>query len=326
MEDNDRTTIVIAHRLSTIRKADRIAFISGGRLKEIGTHEELMAKPNGRYKRLVESQRRQSTVDLDAIKRETAHKIDEEEEEYDFEKEAEELASKAFNKKDARNFAAPELNYFIFGSIGAIFAGGGKELFPFHIAVNNHILNHSVHFPVFPAWGVVFARMIGLLFYPALPCEDDASASYYGFQTCDEYYNYVADDMQDMSFQISLYWLAIIIACFVGNTLVFYGFGHATERISKRVRDMAFSSLVRQEVAFFDKRSVGSITSQLQDDAAMMQAFSGEPVRTVVMTLASVFTGIVSIVSWFGPAACLFPFGRTLSNNTKQTISMIYMW
>jgi hypothetical protein len=54
-----------------------------------------------------------------------------------------------------------------------------------------------------------------------------------------------------MSFQIGLYWvIGVIIACFVGNTLIFYGFGYATEqKINKRVRDLAFSSLVRQEVA-----------------------------------------------------------------------------
>lgn len=56
-----KTTIMIAHRLSTLRDADKLIVIEDGKVAEEGSHEELLAKEDGVYKKLY-------TLQIDALK------------------------------------------------------------------------------------------------------------------------------------------------------------------------------------------------------------------------------------------------------------------
>mmetsp|Transcript_13435 Transcript_13435/g.25091 ORF Transcript_13435/g.25091 Transcript_13435/m.25091 type:complete len:891 (-) Transcript_13435:145-2817(-) len=289
MAMKSQTIIVIAHRLSTIRNADRIALIDNGRVREIGTHDELMAKPNGRYKRLQAYQSMEVTQSdsvKSSVQSDAKHSVLEkpmQDEDTDHEDDdsvvGEELSKESANR--ARVLAKQDVLYFFVGSIGAVFAG-----------------------LVFPAWGIVFAYMIELLYNPVFPCEEEIAPEL-GYESCDAYYNSEADSMQDLSFKITYGWLGLIGSTIVGNVLLSYGFGTASERMNKRVREAAFLALVKQEPAFFDKRSVGSITTQLQDDAALIHSFSGEPIRTLVMNVSSVLVGLVISFVYMWPFALL---------------------
>ena len=49
----NRTVLVIAHRLATVKHADRVVVVHNGKLAEVGTHEELMGREDGIYRRLA---------------------------------------------------------------------------------------------------------------------------------------------------------------------------------------------------------------------------------------------------------------------------------
>jgi ATP-binding cassette subfamily B multidrug efflux pump len=58
-----RTTVFISHRISTARNADQIAVLVAGRIAELGTHDELLAR-NGYYTSLFEKQRLEEELSI----------------------------------------------------------------------------------------------------------------------------------------------------------------------------------------------------------------------------------------------------------------------
>uniref|UniRef100_A0A7S3QG25 Bile salt export pump n=1 Tax=Chaetoceros debilis TaxID=122233 RepID=A0A7S3QG25_9STRA len=300
MESKSQTIIVIAHRLSTIRNADRIAFIGDGILKEIGPHDELIANPNGHYKRLVDFHSmsggdKKKIISKDDDDDEDDNLLDVSSHAGDLEEDEDKEVLKKQSKR-ARTLASSDAGYFFIGAIGAILAG-----------------------LVFPGWGVVFAFMIELLFRPVFPCTDETFDQdiiewteltnfnvFEGYDTCQGYIDGNADAIRTLSYNVSWGWLGLIASTMIGNVLLFYGFGSATERMNKRVRDTIFTALMRQDIGYYDTHSVGKLSTQIEDDAALIHSYSGEPIRTLSMSLSSVLVGIVLSFIYMWPFALMF--------------------
>jgi len=184
----------------------------------------------------------------------------------------------AKNRRRAWLLGSEDWQYVLVGAVGALIVG----LF-------------------FPAWGYMFAYMIKLFYRQVKPCPPVPD----NYNSCSQYQNVIASDMQETSLKIFYAYLGLCGAALFGNIVLFWGFRSASERMNKRVRDAAFKNLLRQEVAWFDMRAPATISSRLAEDAAMLHAFAGEPVRTLTVSVASIFVGVVLSFVYMWPFALL---------------------
>eukprot|EP00934_Nitzschia_sp_Nitz4_P005837 Nitzschia sp. Nitz4//scaffold153_size53422//46055//50256//NITZ4_006766-RA/size53422-snap-gene-0.60-mRNA-1//-1//CDS//3329537277//5827//frame0 len=269
LETRHHTCVMIAHRLSTVRQADKIAYVADGKVKEFGSHDDLMAR-KGLYYSLVEAT---SVEKMDDKKSKGTAATDDIESVEDHEvKNAKTFKSRAWE------LARPDIGFIVLGFIGALFSGS-----------------------VFPFAGLLYGKTIGIFFTTVLACSDDSIPG--GFETCDDYWEFKSNDMQEQSFRTAVLFALNAGSCVFGNVLAYKGFGTASERLAKRIRDKAFGSLVRQECAFFDEHRVGSLASQLQQDAALLHNFVGEPIRSLTIAMSAI------VIGTFLSLYFMWPFG-----------------
>jgi ATP-binding cassette, subfamily B (MDR/TAP), member 1 len=265
-EMRKHTVIMISHRLSTVKHADRIVLVADGHVVECGSHEELLRNERGRYKRLLESSKRDcstaassifqcrvgpnnsgnnesenswealvvaagagSTADESdglemALLREGHHRrrINEQQ--------GEQIPVSVIRRR-AREMAKPDCLYMFVGLIGAVLVGA-----------------------IWPMLGVLFSQMIALLFYRVEACPLAADGHIpEGFANCEDYWSKTGNEMQEMSYTITMLWAIMMAAALSGQVVLSWGFGMASERLNKRTRDTTFTALLRQEISFFGK-------------------------------------------------------------------------
>jgi len=89
---------------------------------------------------------------------------------------------------------------------------------------------------------------------------------------------------------------------FVSNFLGFWCFGHLGATVTHRVRMMAFESVIRQDIGFFDKpeNSAGALCARLESDAFKIKAASNEALNVAVMNIFTVglSLGLAFTYSW----------------------------
>jgi ATP-binding cassette, subfamily B (MDR/TAP), member 1 len=242
-----RTTFVVAHRLSTIRNADAIAVMQSGQVKELGSHDELIANGNGLYTSLVRLQQTRDSREAGeasgtgsttgvgqsshsisrrfsaASRSSSARSMDDAGDDKNIQKTKVPVPS--FKRLLMLN--APEWKQALMGSFSAIVFGG-----------------------IQPTYAYAMGSMISVYFLTD------------------------HDEIKDRTRTYALIFVALAVLSFLINIGQHYNFGAMGEYLTKRVREKMLAKILIFEIGWFDREenSSGAICSQLAKDANVVSS------------------------------------------------------
>ncbi|KAL4909476.1 hypothetical protein BDW74DRAFT_146656 [Aspergillus multicolor] len=280
-----RTTIVIAHRLSTIKTAHNIVVLVDGKIAEQGTHDELVDR-GGAYHKLVEAQRINEQKEAEAMDEEDG--------------DAEDLTNADIAKIKTASSESSEQPTTIdrtgtHKSISsAILSKRPPETAPkyslwtllkFVASFNRPEIPYMIVGLIFsvlagggqPTQAVLYSKAISTL---ALP------ESQYGKLR------------HDANFW-SLMFFVVGIVQFITQSTNGAAFAVCSERLIRRARSTAFRTILRQDIAFFDKEenSTGALTSFLSTETKHLSGVSGVTLGTILMTSTTLGAAIIIALS-----------------------------
>ncbi|CAD6251575.1 unnamed protein product [Miscanthus lutarioriparius] len=271
-----RTTIVIAHRLSTIRNADMIAVMQYGEVKELGSHDDLIANENGLYTSLARLQQTSDsreanqvggTGSTSAAGQSSSHSMSRRfsaasrsssgrsmgDAENDNITEKPKLPVPSFRRLLMLN--APEWKQALMGSFSAIVFGG-----------------------IQPVYSYAMGSMISIYF--------------------------LADhnEIKDKTRTYALIFVALAVLSFLINIGQHYNFGAMGEYLTKRVREQMLAKILTFEIGWFDRdeNSSGAICSQLAKDANVVRSLVGDRMALVIQTVSAVLIACTMglVIAW----------------------------
>ncbi|XP_028077317.1 ABC transporter B family member 2-like isoform X2 [Camellia sinensis] len=257
-----RTTIVVAHRLSTIRNADIIAVVQSGKIVETGSHDDLISKPNGAYASLAQLQEAASSHCLPSCGPTLGQPLSI--------KYSHELSH---TSSHGASFQSDKV------SVSRI---GGEVA---EIVKPTRVSSRRLYSMVGPDWiygvsGTICAFIAGAQFPLFALGVTQALVSYYmdWDTTCREVK------------KIALLFCGGAVITVIVNAITHLSFGIMGERLTLRVREMMFSSILRNEIGWFDETNNTSsmLASRLESDATLL--------RTVVVDRSTILLQNVGLV------------------------------
>eukprot|EP01018_Ginkgo_biloba_P034173 Gb_33057 [translate_table: standard] len=307
MVGSGRTTVVVAHRLSTIRKVDTIAVLSQGNIVEMGSHEELIAKgEQGAYFSLVKLQELANSCN--AIETTSEHTIPKSSRwARRSDSGAPQLSPKTLTSDPPDQ--TPDLKRALIGKTESSSKPSKASLW--------RLLRLSA-----PEWPCAAIGSVGSIL---LGCATPT----YGVVLAHCISTFYSEDHIVMKQKIRLYTLLYIgvgAIYFVGNILQQFFFAILGENLTKRVREMMFTAILRNEVSWFDKDENSSIriSSRLASDATNVKTVVGDRLFLLVQNL-TVFVASFAVcfrAQWQMTLVLLATFPLLITATIVQRLSM----
>ena len=265
-----RTTIIIAHRLSTIRNADLIVALADGQFKEMGTHDKLM-ESKGLYYDLVNTQ---MTKKYEKQKSKISKKLNPETEN-DSDMSEDEIVEELENHK------------FLDNQMSVLSNSKSVKILPEK--------KKKIKKPTFKyerkLWKLhkpdVFWILLGTFCQALSGATFPASAFVFS-----EIYTVFTEPDEKKQFYLSLTFMGILMA--ISFTTIFatitynYSFALVGARLTKRLRTLMFSSMLRQEVAFHDLEENKSsiLTSKLSSSITTCKGLTSDKLSLMTQAVA----------------------------------------
>jgi ATP-binding cassette subfamily B (MDR/TAP) protein 1 len=287
-----RTTITIAHRLSTIRNADNIVVMQDGCIVEQGTHNYLL-NISGAYSKLVAAQ---SIMESSNGSSSHSSRMDEKEDDkiaLDTEVNQEDDAfagtrsrsTKEVGHSHQEHSIKREERYSLWILIKLILSFNAPEW---------KLMAAGFLFSIICGGGnsmaaVFFAKQISILSRPTPPADPH-------------------DVKQDSDFWSGMYvMLAFVLSsAYCGQGIAF---AKCSERLIHRVRDRAFRTMLRQDIAYFDRdeNTAGALTSFLSTETTHLAGLSGVTLGNLlnVCTTLIVACALSLAIGWELALVCI---------------------
>lgn len=286
-----RTTITIAHRLSTIKDAHNIVVMSEGRIVEQGTHNDLLER-RAAYYNLVTAQEIAAVNDMSA---EEEARIDKEDEALIRQQSKKDGAHMTGYIEDPADHMANLQKTHTTKSASSVALQGKKDEEEKKYSLWT-LLKVIGSFNK-PEWKIM---MVAFFFTVICGGGNPTQAVFFAKQIVTlsvDPTRLTPQEKREIRHESnfwSLMYLMLAIVQFIAFSIQGVIFARCSERLVHRVRDRAFRTMLRQDVAFFDQdeNTAGSLTSFLSTETTHLAGLSGVTLGTLLMVTTTLVVAL----------------------------------